>query len=48
MQGFIKRREIILNTRTVVRLYGVKVYFLCLTSKKGETFLGILVKCGKL
>jgi hypothetical protein len=48
MSGFIKKREVIKCSLTVVKLYGVRVYIACLTAKNGTTFLDILMKHGRI
>ena len=48
MAGFIKRKEVILNTIMVLRLFGPRVYIRCLFAKKGETYLAILRICGRI
>lgn len=42
MSGVIRRREVIRHSLLVIRLYGWRVYWRCLTAKRGTTFLSIL------
>ena len=44
MQGFITRREVIRHTLLVVRLYGWRVYWKCLSARQGATFLAIAME----
>jgi hypothetical protein len=48
MSGFIRKREVLKCSRLVISLYGVRVYVACLTARRGETFLGILMKYGRI
>jgi hypothetical protein len=48
MAGFIRRQEIIENSELVIELYGLDVFNACLVADKNETFLGLLVKMGRL
>ena len=48
MSGLIVRRDVILNSWTVIRRFGIHVYFRCLVARKNETFLSILVACHRL
>ena len=43
MAGFIRKREVILNARLVIKLYGIRVFLKCLTARKGTTFLTIVM-----
>ena len=43
MSGTIRRREVFFHTRLIVRLFGWKVWWRCMTSKRGETFLSIAI-----
>ena len=47
MSGFITKIELEQNRDWVVETYGQDFYDACLTAE-GETFLGMLVKCGKI
>jgi hypothetical protein len=42
MAGVIRKKEVICNSFTVVRLYGWRVYVRCLFARKGTTFLAIV------
>jgi hypothetical protein len=44
MVGFITRNEIVANARLVAELYGVDVLLRCLSTRPGETFLGIVAE----
>lgn len=44
MSGMIRRREVLAHSVLVVRLFGWRVYWACLTSRRGETFLGIVAR----
>ncbi len=48
MSGVITRKEVILNSATVIRAFGLRVYFRCLFAKRGELFLSILRECGRI
>jgi len=48
MSGFITKTEVEANAELVKELYGVEVYEAALVAPAGETFLGLLVKLGKL
>jgi hypothetical protein len=42
MGGYITRRVVLRHTWTVVRLFGVRAWWACLTAPKGATFLSIV------
>jgi hypothetical protein len=48
MSGFIRKREVILNSLTVIRAFGFRVFIRALTARRGVTFLSILTECGRL
>lgn len=48
MSGFIRKREVLKCSATVIKLYGVRVYIACLTAKNGTTFLDILMRHSRI
>jgi hypothetical protein len=49
MRGTITARDVILNTATIVRLWGPACYVRCLRaalSRRPCTFLDVLLRCG--
>jgi hypothetical protein len=44
MAGFIRRRDIIRHSILVIHLFGWRVYWRCLTSRTGTTFLSIAME----
>ena len=47
MSGFITKKEIQENRQYIIDTYGEAFYNECLNAE-GETFLGLLVKFGKI
>jgi hypothetical protein len=48
MSGFITKREVIRHGEQLVRAYGFGFVVKCLFAPKGSTFLGMLIKEGKI
>lgn len=42
MSGVIRRREVLAHSVLVIRLYGWRTYWRCLTARRGATFLAIV------
>ena len=47
MSGFITKIEVLANEKLIVETWGRAFFNLCLVSE-GETFLGLLIKTGKI
>lgn len=47
MSGFITKIEVEANKEFIVASYGVEFYDACLQAE-GQTFLGLLMKLGKI
>lgn len=47
MSGFITKTEVIANRDWIIQTYGKEFYDACLKAE-GQTFLGLLVKFGKI
>lgn len=47
MSGFITKIEIEANKEFIVTTYGIEFYDACLAAE-GQTFLGLLIKLGKI
>jgi len=48
MGGFIRKSEVIWNAALIVHTWGLRVFLACLLAHRGETFLAILTRYGRV